>query len=258
MPNLDETRTPGAQTTAAVAPGIQDQGLPGVSGWAPITIVDRVARETVDRRTTVTAEPRTPSTGPTRGGRLESQLRRSAWQPGRPGRQSRRRRSPGVFAGFFCCLPSGAAKRPLQSPQESRSRLPRCEGMGRDRPPPTEIARSRNRDDFVDARRSRRREHRRSHASPNAIAARFARAHESAQRAHPSRTHLTLPAAGDRIDPLRRHTGRQPTAPAATVAGMTGQLGQVPLDVAEGDALAGLVGVWSGGSEPGPHRRRRR
>jgi hypothetical protein len=37
------------------------------------------------------------------------------------------------------------------------------------------------------------------------IAARFARAIESAQRAHPGRTHLTLPAAGDRTDPLRSH-----------------------------------------------------
>jgi len=36
-------------------------------------------------------------------------------------------------------------------------------------------------------------------------AARFARAIESAQRAHPGRTHLTLPAAGDRTDPLRSH-----------------------------------------------------
>ena len=67
----------------------------------------------------------------------------------------------------------------------------------------------------------RRREHRRSHASPNAIAARFARAIESAQRAHPGRAHLTLPAAGDRVDPLRRHPGRQPTAATVTVRWMS-------------------------------------
>ena len=97
----------------------------------------------------------------------------------------------------------GAAKRPLQLPQESRSRAPGVMGWA-------EIAIAhRNRaiaKPSIDARRSRRREHRRSHASPNAIAARFARAHESAQRAHPGRAHLALPTAGNRIDALRRHS----------------------------------------------------
>ena len=44
------------------------------------------------------------------------------------------------------------------------------------------------------------------------------------------------------MDPLRRHPGRQHTAPTGTVGGMASQLGQMALDVAEGDALAGLVG----------------
>ena len=36
--------------------------------------------------------------------------------------------------------------------------------------------------------------------------------------------------------------GRQRTAATATVAGMRGQLGQVTLDAAEGEALAGPLG----------------
>ena len=36
--------------------------------------------------------------------------------------------------------------------------------------------------------------------------------------------------------------GRQRTAATATIEGMSGQLGQVTLDVAEGEALAGLLG----------------
>ena len=60
--------------------------------------------------------------------------------------------------------------------------------------------------------------------------------------AHSGRAHLALPAAGDRIDALRRHPRRQPTAPTVTVAGTSGQLGQVTLDGALGEALAGLLG----------------
>ena len=56
------------------------------------------------------------------------------------------------------------------------------------------------------------------------------------------RPDLTLPAAGDRIDPVRSPSGRQHTAATATGAGVSGQLGQVTLDVAVGEALAGLLG----------------
>src|SRR6476469_897680 len=43
-------------------------------------------------------------------------------------------------------------------------------------------------------------------------------------------------------EPSMTNCGRQHTAATATVAGMSGQLGQVPLDVVEGEALAGLLG----------------
>ena len=67
----------------------------------------------------------------------------------------------------------GAAKRPPQLPQESRSRPARRDGVGRDRDRTHQNPRDRETvDDFVDARRSRRREHRRSHASPNALSRR--------------------------------------------------------------------------------------
>ena len=48
------------KTTTAVAPGFKIAPRLVWMGWAANAIVDRVARETVDRRTTVTA-PRTPS-----------------------------------------------------------------------------------------------------------------------------------------------------------------------------------------------------
>jgi hypothetical protein len=43
-------------------------------------------------------------------------------------------------------------------------------------------------------------------------------------------------------EPSMTNWGRQRTAATATIAGMSGQLGQVTLDVAEGEALAGLLG----------------
>ena len=79
-----------------------------------------------------------------------------------------------AFGGSARDRGTGAPKRRLQSRQESRSGAARCERMGRDRRPPTEIARSIAKPSTA-ARRSRRRERRRSRASPNAVAARTAR-----------------------------------------------------------------------------------
>ena len=69
--------------------------------------------------------------------------------------------------------------------------------------------------------------------------------YEVLRSAHPTHSggpHLTLPAAGDRIDPLRADPRHQRAAPTRTAPDMMGQLGDVTLDVAEGDAAAMLVG----------------
>ena len=79
---------------------------------------------------------------------------------------------------------------------------------------------------------------------------------ESTQCTHPGFTHLTLPA---RCALTRDTSG---TAPAVTVGGVAGQLGQVTLHVAERDARPSLLGVAEqvGGQqldETRPHARHR-
>jgi hypothetical protein len=60
----------------------------------------------------------------------------------------------------------------------------------------------------------------------------------------PGGTHLALPSRADVEDPLRVRQWHQPTAPArAGVRIMSGQLGQVLLDIAIGDAQPVLVGT---------------
>ncbi len=54
---------------------------------------------------------------------------------------------------------------------------------------------------------------------------------------------LSLPSTCDRIDALRAHSPRQSTAAARAVGWMAGQLREVALDVAVGDAQPALVGL---------------
>ena len=63
----------------------------------------------------------------------------------------------------------------------------------------------------------------------------------STQCAHSGRAHLPLPPRGDPIEAVRCHPRHERAAWTGTVGGMTGQPGQVTLDVNEGQSSSALL-----------------